>query len=341
VRQLTYLGPGEVADRDVPEPRLQGPGEALVRPLAVATCDLDPWIVSGRTPYQPPIALGHEAIAEVVEVGDGVESFAPGDVAAVPFQISCGTCPACAGGRTGNCDSVPFLSMYGFGSLAGDWGGALSDLLRVPYADHMLVALPRGVDPLAVASLGDNITDGWRTVGPPLAERPGAEVLVMGGAGSIGLYAAGIAVALGAGRVDYVDADAGRLERARRLGAEAHERAGDQRLGPYPVTVDASGDVGALHAALRATAPDGTCTSTGIYFDPTTPMPLLEMYTKITTFRTGRVHARAHMPEALALVAEDRLHPELVTTRVVPWDEAGEALLGEPGKLVFARHFSS
>ena len=37
--------------------------------------------------------------------------------------------------------------MFGFGSFGGDWGGFMSDLVRVPYADHMLVPLPEGVDP--------------------------------------------------------------------------------------------------------------------------------------------------------------------------------------------------
>jgi alcohol dehydrogenase len=63
----------------------------------------------------------------------------------------------------------------------------------------MLVKIPIGIDPLAIASASDNIPDGWRTVGPQLAADPGAEVLVVGGdAGpnSIGLYATGFAVAL-------------------------------------------------------------------------------------------------------------------------------------------------
>jgi hypothetical protein len=51
------------------------------------------------------------------------------------------------------------------------------------------------------------------------------------------------------------------------------------KLGRFPVTVDASGDHGGLHAALRSSAPDRTCTSVAIYFKLATPVPLLEMYT--------------------------------------------------------------
>jgi hypothetical protein len=52
------------------------------------------------------------------------------------------------------------------------------------------------------------------------------------------------------------------------------------KLGRFPVTVDASGDHGGVHAALRSSAPDRTCTSVATYFKLATPVPLLEMYTR-------------------------------------------------------------
>jgi threonine dehydrogenase-like Zn-dependent dehydrogenase len=336
MQQLTFVEPGKLEWWEVDDPRLAGDREALVRPLAVATCDLDSLIVRGTAPFEGPFPFGHEAVAEVVETGDAAGGFEPGDLVTVPFQISCGECAPCREGRTGNCTGVPRLSMYGLGSLGGDWGGFLSDTVRVPFADHMLVRFPDGVEPAAAASVSDNISDGWRTVGPFLAERPEAEVLVVGGAGSIGLYSAGIAAALGSPRVDYVDHDEDRLERAKRLGANAIKGYPD-RLGPYPVTVDASADPGGLACAIRSAGPDGVCTSIGIYWVPETPVPLFEAYTKGLTFHTGRVHARPVIPEVLALIASGRLHPELVTDRVVPWDDAAEALADHGSKTVITR----
>ena len=52
------------------EPQLEGPREALVRPLAVAMCDLDAWLVRGAVPFPGPFALGHEFVAEVVQAGE-------------------------------------------------------------------------------------------------------------------------------------------------------------------------------------------------------------------------------------------------------------------------------
>ncbi len=174
---------------------------------------------------------------------------------------------------------------------------------------------------------------------PPLADEPGAPVLVVGGAGpgSIGLYAVALAVALGADSVLYVDANPGRRRTADSLGAQTLSDP-PKRLGPFPVTVDASADPEGLALALRSTAPDGTCTSTAIYFGEQPALPLLEMYTKGITFKTGRVHAREAMPRVLELAATGALRPELVTTRVVPWTDAAEALTeGGWTKLVIER----
>ncbi len=80
--------------------------------------------------------------------------------------------------------------MYGLEPFGGPWGGFLSDLVRVPWADQMLVPLPDGIDPVVIASLSDNIPDGWRTVTPYVTDPPNTSVMVVAGAGpSIQYYA--------------------------------------------------------------------------------------------------------------------------------------------------------
>jgi alcohol dehydrogenase len=328
MQQLTYTAPNELQWRDAAEPSLSSDAAALVRPVAVATCDLDALILAGESPFPAPFPIGHECVAEVIDAGDRVDSFARGQLVSVPFQISCGECSACRRGRSSNCTSVPFMSTYGFGPAVERWGGFLSDLVCVPYAEHMLVPVPAGVEPAAVASASDNISDAWRAVALPLGEEPGAPVLVVGGAssGSIGLYAVGLALALGAESVTYVDADAGRRETAERLGATTLAET-PARLGPFPITVDSSADPDGLALALRSIAPDGTCTSTAIYFGEQPSLPLLEMYTKGIVFKTGRANAREAMPHVLELAASGAIRPELVTTRVVGFADAADALL--------------
>jgi threonine dehydrogenase-like Zn-dependent dehydrogenase len=336
MRQLTFVEAGKLEWRDAPDPQLEGDGEALVRAVAVATCDLDKLIVSGLVPVAEPFPVGHEGVAEVVEVGDGVQGFKPGDLVSVPFQVACGECVTCRRGHTGNCERVDGLSMYGL-PMGKNWGGFLSDAIRVPFADAMLVGVPDGIEPASIASLSDNIPDGYRTVGPQLAERPGAPVLICAGGAAIALYAAAIALALGAERVDLAGGNSYIRERAEQLGANLLDAEFPERFGQYPITVDASTDPGGLTCALRSTEPEGICTSIGIYFGDATPMPLFAMYTKGIRFHTGRAHARPAMEPILELVREGSFKPELVTGETAGWDDAAEAFAGHRSKLVISR----
>ncbi len=338
MRELNFIETGRLEWRETPDPQLEADREAIVEPVAVATCDLDSLIVHGAVPLRGPFPFGHEGVGRVLDVGDAVRDVVPGDLVSIPFQISCGSCEQCTRGRSGHCQGVPRISMYGLGALSGgEFGGFLSDRVRVPFADHMLVALPAGLAPESVASLSDNMVDAWRTVGPQLEQEPGAEVLVVSAENSISLYAAAIAGALGAERVDFLGGGPQQWEIAERLGANVIEDPIPERLGPYPITVDASANPAGLSCALRSTSPDGVCTSVGIYFAATTPVPLFEMYTKGIRFLTGRVHAREAMGPVLALIEQELLHPELVTSQVVGWDDAAEALSDPRGKTVVSR----
>ena len=341
MKQLKFEETGRYAWREVPEPQITAAEQALVRPLMVACCDLDVAVCHGRLPLQPGYAVGHEGLAEVVAVGDDVSSVQVGDRVVVPFQISCGTCRECRRGVTGSCGSVPLMAMYGMAPIAGlDGGGFMSDLVLAPYADAMLIQLPDTVDPIAIASLSDNIPDGWRAVGPfehelarldPVDRR----VLVIGRL-SIGLYSAAFAAALGA-QVDYVDTDAQRLAAAEKLGAVVHDRdKPDKSWDRYPVTVHTSADVSLLAATLRATWPDGVCTDTGVYYQPTVELPLLSMYTRGVRFVTGRVNARVVIPQVLELLAAG-LDLSAAVDRVAPWEDAPSAWPEMTGKTVFVR----
>ena len=167
-----------------------------MRPVAVATCDLDTALIAGRTPYKGPFAFGHECVAEVVEVGDSVSGHVPGDLVSVAFQIFCGQCPACREGRSASCTETPPMAML-----------RPADRRRVGR-----FSLGPGARPLCRADDGDLARRGraggggqrqrqhLRRLahgGPAAGRAPGLAVLVCAGAGSIDLYAAAIAAALG------------------------------------------------------------------------------------------------------------------------------------------------
>jgi threonine dehydrogenase-like Zn-dependent dehydrogenase len=373
MRQLTFIEKGRVEWREVPEPRLTAPLQAIVRPFVAARCDgdsvplfrsvtnlinagialhyLDPLVTNafGPKPFQGPFAFGHECIASVTALGDEVRTVGVGDQVIVPWAISCGRCFPCQNGLTAKCtgSGSTMFSAYGFGSAMGSWGGAVSDQLLVPFADAMLLPVPRGVEPISIASVSDNIPDGYRTVAPHLRRWPGAPVLIVGGAArSIGLYAAGVAVAMGSSQVDYMDHDRKRLEIAEYIGANPIQipkgtkwlaRNAPAKGDRYLVSVDASASVAGIGFALRSLAPGGCCTGVGYYFFKSAKLPLAQMYFNSTTLHLGVANSRSDLPDLLALIASRRFQPEKVTTMVASWEDAPRAFLEDTTKLVVQR----
>lgn len=343
MQQFTFLGPHNFEWREVPIPQIENAGQAIVRPLAVTRCDLDLYIANGAIQMKDkPFAFGHEIAGEVIEVGDNVKAVRPGDRVIVPFQINCGTCDNCRMGLTNACTSVPAYSAYGLAQSSGvEWGGGLSDYILVPFADAMLVKIPDNISLPVAAAISDNASDGYRTVAKPLQERPGADVLVVGGlAQSVGLFAVQAARALGAKRIVYLDFDADRLSQARSLGAEAVMTRYEANMPvkeQFLVTVDASNLPEGLIHALRSTAPSGICTGVSSGVQIMNGLPLFEMYMKGITYNISRVHARAEMDAVLDCARCGKIAHEDVITTHIPFSMAADVTADPDSKIVFVR----
>jgi S-(hydroxymethyl)glutathione dehydrogenase/alcohol dehydrogenase len=93
-------GPIEVQELDLQDPR---EGEVLVRMLATGVCHSDWHLVTGDTQHPLPVVLGHEGAAEVQSLGSGVNGLAPGDLVALNWAPSCGSCFYCTHGRPALC----------------------------------------------------------------------------------------------------------------------------------------------------------------------------------------------------------------------------------------------
>lgn len=341
MRQLTYLGPGQVNWTETPDPDFHPIHGALLRPLAVARCDLDARMITDAL-FPGPFPVGHETVAEVVATGAEVHQHQPGDRVLVPFQPSCGSCLECGEGRFAACSSyrAPAGAAFGFGAAGGGHGGAMADLLAVPHADHLLVRAPQNVPVEVLCTLPDNVADGYRAVAPHLEARPGADVLVVGGAApSVGLYAVLAAVALGANSVRYVDTDNQRCEVAAQLGATVERLDGrwPRRFPRAPITVNNIDDPDGLSSTLRSTEPYGVCTSTAIFFGSSPRVPMLELYTSAITLHVGRTDSRAWLPLVLDQVASGVLPVERVDPVKVDWEQAPQAWLTPASKLIVVR----
>lgn len=156
--------------------------------------------------------------------------------------------------------------MYGFGLAGSHWGGHIADLLKVPFADAMLVALPEGIDPAAAASVSDNVCDAHRHLAPHLPQilerEPGATVLILGAqsrdvpfGGSLQLYEGQIAQALGARRVVLADARPPVRARAAELGLTAIEPAELRGLDPAPLVLELSAAAVGLRRGIELPPP--------------------------------------------------------------------------------------
>lgn len=225
--------PGAMAVIDVAPPQPKD-GEVLVRIAAGGICGTDvaiwKWHEAVVGQYAPkfPLVVGHE-FAGVVEQSSAM-TVPPGAVVAINPQIACGHCRYCAMGRPTLCDDRRLMG----GRIDGGW----TEYVSVPI--HNVHVLPAGTD-AAVAPLLEPLSVATHAVLERVPVQAG-EVVVVIGAGPIGLLCARLALAAGASKVIVtgVAADAQRLRMAEVFGAVA-------------VNVDAVDP----WVALRAMQPDG------------------------------------------------------------------------------------
>jgi alcohol dehydrogenase len=323
MQSLVFVRPRVLEWRERPTPAIRDDGDAIIRPLAASICDIDRHVVEGTSPWAGPFAIGHEAIGQVVDVGGRVSRVRPGDFVVVAWHIACGTCGRCSRGLSAHCENVPPQAMYGLPS-GGDWGGLFDDLVRVPFADSMLVPIPDAIDPLSVVSAGDNLTLGLEVMGPHLRAHPDSDVLILG-AGAVGLYQAQVACALTRRPVTYIDDDRARLETAAALGAVTAMGPPTREHGSFDLIVDASFKPRWLQKAVRMLRPEGVFECLGGYFQDV-PLPLFAMYAGGVRFRIGRSNIRPHIEPLLDLVAAGVIDPTRLYTEVIPWQDAPRAL---------------
>jgi 2-desacetyl-2-hydroxyethyl bacteriochlorophyllide A dehydrogenase len=196
--------------RDVPYPTLVD-GSVVVRVRAAGVCHTDLHLCEG-VPADPPLplVLGHEIAGEVAEVGANVSGRRVGDRVLVYYYDGCGTCEWCAVGDEQLC-ATP-RAKWGF-----DTDGGFAEYIAVPA--RCVVALPDGCSFAEAATLGCAGTTAVHVAHDVAAVAHG-EVVVVVGAGGVGLACVQVAKAAGA-RVIAVDPAAASRAAAQNCGAEA------------------------------------------------------------------------------------------------------------------------
>lgn len=260
-----------------------GDGEVLVRIRAAGLCHSDLSVINGDRPRPVPMALGHEAAAEVVECGRGVTDLAPGDHVVLIFVPSCGHCLPCMEGRPALCE--PGATANAAGTLFSGvhrlhaHGHAVNHHLGVSaFADHAVVSRHSCVkiDPLLpfdeAALFGCAVLTGVGAVINTAGVTAGATVAVAG-LGGVGLNALLGARACGARQIIALDLHEDKLALARELGAtdvinarhpDAIALARELSRGGVDFAFEMAGSVQAMELAYRITRRGGTTVTAGL-----------------------------------------------------------------------------
>ena len=260
-----------------------GPGELRIAIKAAGLCHSDLSVINGDRPRPVPIALGHEAAGEVVEVGPGVTDFVLGDRVVLAFVPSCGECPKCLSGRAALCE--PGAAANTAGTLLGGerrWSTADGDPVnhhlgvsafaeQVVVSERSAVPIPDDLPYEVAAVFGCAALTGAGAALNAAEIEPGQTVAVFG-LGGVGLAAVMGAKLAGAGTVLAIDPIAAKRELAVELGA-AHTFPGDSNTvsaireltgGGADRAIETAGSARVLESAYAATGRGGTTVTVGL-----------------------------------------------------------------------------
>ena len=236
MRGFTFAGPGKAELTDLPDPT-PGPGEILLKVESNTVCGTDLRIMRGEKSkgVRVGVVLGHEASGTVAELGEGVEGYEVGQLCGVSPIFACGICRYCQNGLQNLCEDALVVGYDVDGGL-GEWMVIPEQGVRA----GRLVPAPAGV-PAEQLSLAEplacclNGLDQYRVgVG---------EVVVILGAGPIGLFHLQLAALAGARTVIVSDPSPSRRAVATELGATATVDPVNEDLAA--VVADATGGLGA------------------------------------------------------------------------------------------------
>jgi threonine 3-dehydrogenase len=185
-----------------------GINDVLVRVLRTGICGTDvhiyKWDEWARKTIPVPMAIGHEFVGRIVEVGSNVADFFPGDIVSGEGHVVCGRCRNCLAGRRHLCAYTKGVGV--------NRPGAFAEYIALPMTN---IWRHRESVPLDVAAIFDPFGNAVHTAlsFPVLGE----DVLVTG-AGPIGIMAAAVAKHAGARFTVITDLNPYRLELARKMG---------------------------------------------------------------------------------------------------------------------------
>ncbi len=360
MRAMVYRGPYRIRVEEKDVPPIEHPNDAIVRVTRAAICGSDLHIYHGMMPdTRVGQTFGHEFIGVVEEVGPSVQKLKRGDRVMVPFNIFCGSCFFCSRKLYANCHNVnpnatAVGGIYGYSHTTGGYDGGQAEFVRVPFADVGPSIIPEWMDEDDAVLLTDACPTGY--FGAQLGEIQEGDVVVVFGAGPVGLFAAKSAWLMGAGRVIVIDHLDYRLEKAREfahaetynfaeyddivvhmkkitdyLGADvAIDAVGAEADGAFFQHVTSAklklqgGSPVALNWAIDSVRKGGTIAVVGAYGPLFSAVKFGDAMNKGLTIRANQTSVKRHWPRLFEHVKNGVLRPRDIVTHRIPLEHIAE-----------------
>ena len=358
---MDYRGPFRVRAAHKPEPRIEHPGDAIVRVTRSCICGSDLHLYHGLMPdTRVGSTFGHEFVGVVEAVGEAVRRLQVGERVLVPFNIFCGACFFCDRELYSNChntnpEASAIGAIYGYSHSAGGYDGGQAERVRVPLADVGPTVIPPELDDDTAVLLTDALPTGYQAA--EMGDIAEGDTVVVFGAGPVGIFAAKSAWLMGAGRVIVVDHVEYRLEFVSRyaqcevvnfrevddmalhikkmtdgLGADVCidavgcEAAGNamQTLAGVALKLQA-GAATALHWAINAVRKGGKVSIVGVYGPTFNAVPIGNALNKGLTLRMNQASVKRHLPRLIEHIQAGRLDPRQIITHRVPLEDVADA----------------
>ncbi|KAG8181968.1 hypothetical protein JTE90_026906 [Oedothorax gibbosus] len=320
---LNLKGEINLENRKVPEPK---PDEALIAIHTVGICgsDVHFW-KNGRIAdliVRNPLVLGHETSGVVAKVGSEVKHLKPGDRVCLEVGIPCRRCEFCLGGRYNLCPYVTFAATPPTdGTLCRYFAINADFCFKLP--DHVSLEEGALIEPLSVA------VHACRRAGVEAGK-----IILICGAGPIGLVNILSCKAMGASKICITDISENRLEVAKTLGAhpvcvkglDADEVADMIRSklgGPPDITLECSGAEASIRNAIMVTKSGGTVMLVGLGA-PEVTVPIIEASIREVDIKGIFRYANCY-PIALGLVASGAVDVKPLITHRFKLEESVKA----------------
>lgn len=324
-----------VTDFDKPE---IGGNDVLVQVKACGICGSDIHGYDGSSGRRiPPLVMGHEAAGVVAEVGRQVSNFKAGDHITFDSTVSCGECYFCRRGSINLCDNRMVL-----GVSCGEYRrhGAFAEYVSVP--QHICYQLPSDL-PFEHAAMIEAVSVAVHAANRTPVTLGDTAVVV--GSGMIGLLAIQAIRLAGCSQVIAVDLDAGRLEKARALGADIGLKADEVDVPEHvrkltggrgaDVVLEVVGATPTIKTAIESARKGGAITLVG-NLAPNVEMPLQSIVTRELSVY-GTCASSGEYPACIDLLASGAIRVEDMITATASLDEGvdwfARLYAGEPGAM--------